>query len=135
MIAIAEDLGDIVHGMLLSPQTYHHKSVHGVSQLTSYEDIVKTFSDVTGKKARYVEWPLDKFETHGVHIMEEMKGLFEFLAFIGGRYFGTDVDAETPKKLKAEAAEAKAKAQADGVPREKESEMMTWEEWVRNHLM
>ena len=42
-IAIADDYGDIVHGVLLEPERWNGKLVQGVSDIASLEHVVRAF--------------------------------------------------------------------------------------------
>jgi hypothetical protein len=46
-IAISDDYGDIVHGVFLDPLKWNGKLVQGVSDIRSFESLVKGFE--TGK--------------------------------------------------------------------------------------
>lgn len=43
-IAIADDFGDLVHGILLEPERWSGRSIQGVSEIQSLPQLVQTFS-------------------------------------------------------------------------------------------
>lgn len=54
-IAVAEDYGDIVHGVFLNPEKWDSKRIQGVSEIIDWDGIVQAFEKaVLGKKARFV---------------------------------------------------------------------------------
>jgi hypothetical protein len=42
-IAIADDFGDIVHGIFLDPESWNQKLVQGVSDIKSFKDVISDF--------------------------------------------------------------------------------------------
>ena len=46
-VSIADDFGDIVHGIFLDPEKWDGKVVHAVSQVMSYSELVETFQEGT----------------------------------------------------------------------------------------
>ena len=44
-VSVADDYGDIVHGVFLNPEKWNGKKVHGISDITSHEDMVKEFEN------------------------------------------------------------------------------------------
>lgn len=129
-IAIAEDLGHIVHGVFLDPARYNGKLVQAVSDIKSFEEVVKVFEEVTGKKARvkYME-SVDEMETYGEKGLEDVREMFRFLQRMGGRYFdgGVESESETARELK----EAAVKAGGGG---EEEMGLTSTEEFFRKHF-
>lgn len=53
-ISIADDYGDIVHGIFLEPETWNGKLVQGVSDIESFDDVVASFEH--GKKVALVNF-------------------------------------------------------------------------------
>lgn len=109
-IAIAEDYGDIVHGIFLEPGKWNGKLVQGVSDIESFDDVMVAFERGTGKKARFEEvskW--QDLEIYGIRALEAIKLMFGFCQESGGRYFGDETEAITAAELKKNAAEASGK--------------------------
>lgn len=128
LTAVAEDYGDIVHGVLLDPAAYDGRLVQATSDVSSYEEIVSTFTKVTGKKARvkFMESAED-FPTHGVGMLEDVRNMFRFLQRAGERYFdGKETEMQTAKGLKAEALKA-----MDGG---KAGALISLEDYFRKHF-
>ncbi|KAL9611184.1 MAG: hypothetical protein Q9167_004169 [Letrouitia subvulpina] len=111
-ISIADDFGDLVHGILLDPDRWNNKIIHGVSEILSCDKMATAFQEVTGKKSRYVpvlpSW--EAFDTHGVPELEDIKNMFGFTQLTGGHYFGPcRTESATATILKKEAALARGK--------------------------
>ncbi|KAJ4294039.1 hypothetical protein N0V90_007728 [Kalmusia sp. IMI 367209] len=107
-IAIGDDYGDIVHGIFLEPEKWNGKLVQGVSDIKSFEAVVRVFESVTGKKARFEEildWR--DLEVYGIRSLETIKCMFGFCQQSEGRYFGKATEAQTAAELKRLAAEAR----------------------------
>ncbi|KAB8255097.1 putative hscarg dehydrogenase [Aspergillus pseudonomiae] len=112
-IAIADDFGDLVHGILLDPHKWKDQTVQAVSETRSLEEFVRIFSEATGKKARYVPLPSWKSLGEGVAELEDPRLLFAYGELTGGRYFGVEPSSTTTAlELKKLAATAQGK---DGV--------------------
>ncbi|KAJ8116488.1 hypothetical protein OPT61_g2093 [Boeremia exigua] len=127
-IAIADDYGDVVHGIFLDPERWNGKLVQGVSDIVSFEDAVQKFQKVTGKKARFEEisnWR--DFETYGIHALETVKLMFGFCQESGGRYYGVETENRTAAGLKKTAAEACGKSGH-------EAELLTLEAFFRREF-
>jgi hypothetical protein len=128
-VAIAEDYGDIVHGVFLDPLKWDGKSVEGVSEIIDWDLIVHAFEKaVPGRKARFVplaSW--EDFQTHEDRELEDLKQLFHYAHVTCGRssYEGS-AENETAKRLKRDAVTAKG----DGG----DYEMMTAEKYFRKHF-
>ncbi|PGH33931.1 hypothetical protein GX50_03252 [[Emmonsia] crescens] len=101
-IAIEEDFGDLVHGVLLDPETWGGKAIQGISQLATFPEITEAFTKVTGKKSRYAPIDLEKFPTMGgIRALESIRDMFAFTQWAGGRYFANmEFDVEQAKALK-----------------------------------
>ena len=128
-VAVAEDYGDIVHGVFLNPEKWDGKRIQGVSEIIDWDGIVQAFEKaVPGTKARFVplaSW--DDFETYGARELEDLKQLFHFAHVTGGRSFSDGAtENETAKTLKREAVMAKG----DG----ENHEMMTAERYFQRHF-
>ncbi|KAL3443410.1 NmrA-like family protein [Aspergillus insuetus] len=120
-IAVADDFGEMVHAMFLTPQVWKNRTVHCMSDSFTYEDMVKTFSDVTGKKARYVPMESYKdFPTHGDSVLIELQDVYRYMQSVDGWFFGKPDDRETCQRLKDEARRDK------GMPTE---ELMTMKQY------
>ena len=46
-ISVADDYGDMVHGIFLNPEKWNEKTIHGVSDVASFDKIVKAFEEGT----------------------------------------------------------------------------------------
>jgi len=104
-VSINDDYGDIVHGVFLSPTTYNNKQVQAVSDPMSFAAMCNAFEKATGKRTVYVEIETDAFQTYGEPALEQVKGMFKFTQWTGGKYFGhADTESETAAKLKKEVA-------------------------------
>ncbi|KAF4156638.1 hypothetical protein CNMCM6069_006536 [Aspergillus lentulus] len=110
-ISIADDFGDLVHGILLQPLRWNHRVVQAVGAITSSAEVVNTFASVTGKKARFI--PLvDPFEmkTLSTHWREQERDAFIFSQLRDGEFFGNGpTETETATALKKAAFEAKGR--------------------------
>ncbi|KAH8702908.1 hypothetical protein GQ44DRAFT_753360 [Phaeosphaeriaceae sp. PMI808] len=106
-IAIGNDFGDIVHGVLLEPENWNGTLVQGVSDVMSFDGLVAAFERATGQKARFEEVPRwQDFEVYGIRALETVKLMFGFCQESGGRYFGDETESETASMLKKKASEA-----------------------------
>ncbi|KAF2821447.1 NAD(P)-binding protein [Ophiobolus disseminans] len=106
-ISIGDDFGDIVHGVFLEPEKWDGRLVQAVSDIKSFDKVVASFEQATGKKARFeevVKW--QDLEVYGVRALETVKLMFGFCQQSGGRYFGDKTEAETAQELKKRAVEA-----------------------------
>lgn len=113
-IAMADDYGDIVHGIFLTPEKYNGSLIQGVSDIRSFDDATKAFETATGKKSRFDEIPKwQDLETYGIRAIETVKLMFGFCQESGGRYYGVETETSTAAQLKREAAEACGKTGED----------------------
>ncbi|KAF2027972.1 NAD(P)-binding protein [Setomelanomma holmii] len=107
LISIAEDYGDIVHGIFLEPEKWDGKLVQGVSDIKSFNEVIAAFERATGKTARFDEVPKwQNLEVYGIRALETVKLMFGFCQESGARYFGEVTEAETASQLKRSAREA-----------------------------
>ncbi|KAF2728698.1 NAD(P)-binding protein [Polyplosphaeria fusca] len=114
-IAMRDDFGDIVHGVLLEPEKWDGGFVQGVSHICSLESMVEDFEKATGKRARFEEIPNWRdLEVYGVRALETVKLMFGFCQESGGRYYGVETENQTAAELKKKGAEACGKS-GDGV--------------------
>lgn len=91
--------------MLLDPAKHNHKLVQVISEIRSFEEIVQTFEELTGKKARvrYLG-SAEEFPTYGQRVLEDVRDMFRFLQRADGKYFnGEETEMETARRLKADA--------------------------------
>ncbi|KAJ4986695.1 NmrA family protein [Stagonosporopsis vannaccii] len=127
-IAIADDYGDIVHGIFLDPERWNGNFVQAVSHIGSFEEAVQDFERATGKKARFEEvrnW--HDFDTFGIRALETVKLMFGFCQASGGRYYGEKTEKHTAAELKKKAAEACGKSGHD-------TELLTLETFFRREF-
>ncbi|EER40273.1 NmrA family transcriptional regulator [Histoplasma capsulatum H143] len=101
-ISIEEDFGDLVHGVLLDPETWGGKTIQGISHLATFPEITESFTKVTGKKSRYVPIETEQFPTMGgIRALESIRDMYVFTQWAGGRYFANmEFDVEQAKALK-----------------------------------
>ncbi|GKZ25466.1 hypothetical protein AbraIFM66951_003331 [Aspergillus brasiliensis] len=125
-IAVAEDFGDQIHGLFLDPAPYHGRTVQLFSDAVPLEVVTQTFSEVTGKKARYVPQasPSD-FPTHGLGVLEELRDVFSFTQYMNGNFFGHPNDLKDSRALKRAAQVAKG---------QKETDLFTVREYFKKHF-
>jgi hypothetical protein len=126
-IAVQDDFGDIVHGILLEPEKWNGKFVQAVSEITSADEMVKAFERATEKKARFEVVPWEDMETYGMKAIETVKCMFGFCQYSGGKYYGVPTENETSGELKKAAHEAQGKSGADG-------KLMTLERWFKREF-
>ncbi|KAF7510639.1 hypothetical protein GJ744_006251 [Endocarpon pusillum] len=128
LTAVAQDYGDIVHGVLLDPAKYNGKLVQANSDIKSSEEIAATFEKVTGKKARvkYLQ-SAEEMQTYGQTVLEDVREMFRFLQRAEGRYYnGEETEGETAKALKAAVAEATAGSEG--------AALMSLEDFFQKHF-
>ncbi len=128
LTAVAQDYGDIVHGVLLDPAKYNGKLVQANSDIKSFEEIAATFERVSGKKTRvkYLQ-SAEELQTYGQTVLEDVREMFRFLQRAQGRYYnGEETEGETAKTLKAAAAEAMGGSEG--------SSLMSLEDFFRKHF-
>ncbi|PYH85265.1 NAD(P)-binding protein [Aspergillus uvarum CBS 121591] len=103
-VSVADDFGEMVHGMFLDPLRWKNQTIQLLSDSFSYEDMVKVFTDVTGKPARYVPMASYKdFQTHGSTVLQELQDVYRWTQWSGGLFFGRSDDFKTCQFLKDEA--------------------------------
>ncbi|KAL3472033.1 nmrA-like family protein [Aspergillus californicus] len=103
-ISVADDFGEMVHALFLNPHKWHGCTVPLMSDAFSYEDMVAAFTEVTGKKARYI--PMDSykdFPTHGDSVLVELQDVYRYMQNANGWFFGKPDDTATCQRLKDEA--------------------------------
>ncbi|KAJ5612595.1 NmrA family protein [Penicillium lagena] len=127
-IAVKEDFGDIVHGVLLAPEKYHKKIVPALSDPSSFPEVARTFQSVTGKKTRYVIQPSWETFGGGIPELEDQRRLFHFGHLSNAKYFANEpTTAAVSAHLKAKAFEAMEKD-----PRE--AKLLSLKEWFQNTM-
>ncbi|PWY96729.1 NmrA-like family protein [Aspergillus sclerotioniger CBS 115572] len=126
-ISITDDFGDMIHGMFLDPLPYHRQTVQCFSDTITFQDMAQTFTDVTGKKARFVPQttPAD-FPTYGVPALEEIRDIFTFTQYTNGNFFGPPNDIKPSQALKKAALEAKGE--------KSDPELITVREYFEKHF-
>ncbi|KAJ4155639.1 hypothetical protein LMH87_000875 [Akanthomyces muscarius] len=126
-VGIERDYGDIVHAALLEPETHDKKQIEAISCVASLEDLVATFEKVTKKKARYVGFDWETFETHGNLEADTIKGIFGLTHVMDAEFAKTFYDSSTAKALKAKAAAARGLTGED-------AELQTIEGFITKHF-
>ncbi|KAL3430005.1 hypothetical protein BDV09DRAFT_189642 [Aspergillus tetrazonus] len=126
-VSIAEDYGDIVHGLFLDPVTWNGTVVHGCSDILSFDELVGLFQEVTGKPARYqpIEPSWEAFDTFGIPELEDTKLMFGMTQCSGGRYFGPE-----PSEKNTAGILKRAAAVALGLPEDKQG-LVSVKEWFK----
>ncbi|KAL2831871.1 nmrA-like family protein [Aspergillus pseudoustus] len=97
-------LEEMVHALFLNPLQWHGCTVPCMSDSFSYEDMVKVFTEVTRKKARYIPMNSYKdFPTHGDSVLVELQDVYLYMQNENGWFFGKPDDTATCQQLKDEA--------------------------------
>ncbi|KAJ6022757.1 hypothetical protein N7499_008074 [Penicillium canescens] len=148
-VSIADDFGEMVHGMFLNPEKWKNQTIQCLSEAFTYEDMVKTFTEgklcnipsicltfetlqnmliiyiVTGKKARYVPMAsyMD-FPTHDNTVLIELRDVFRYTQHNNGQFFGNADNVITCQHLKDEARRDK------GLPQEP---VISMRDYLINH--
>lgn len=126
-IAMEADYGDLVHAVLLEPESYNGQLIQAISQLGKPEKLVSTFQKraysfpdeaeaqlmnlycvVAGRKARCIileDWK--SLQTYDDPNISALKTMFGFCQYTGGQYFGVPYDVEVARRLKAKASLAR----------------------------
>ena len=102
-IAIGDDFGDLVHGILLSPaDKYGGKLVQAFSDARTPQELVASFERLVGKKARYEVMPdgPDGIETYGMSALITVKEMFAWVYAAGGNYYAEPNDINPAQELK-----------------------------------
>ncbi|KAF9891229.1 hypothetical protein FE257_004793 [Aspergillus nanangensis] len=106
-LAVADDYGDIVHGVFLEPERWDGKYVDAVSESQGFADLTATFQEVTGKKARFVPVLKGNLSAGNATKTKEVNGLFDLMHALDGCFFeGRATDHEASIVLKQRACEA-----------------------------
>ncbi|KAJ5675328.1 NmrA family protein [Penicillium macrosclerotiorum] len=128
-IAVKEDFGDIVHGILLEPKKYNKKPVQAFSDPRTFAEATIAFQSVFPKKrARYI--PQRSWEDFGAGIpgTEEIRSLFQFGQVCDAKYFGEEpMRVDVPAHLKAQASKAMGKGFQS-------QQLLQLEDWFSNNL-
>ncbi|KAK1856555.1 NmrA family protein [Colletotrichum chrysophilum] len=107
-LAVADDYGDFVHGVLLDPQRWNGCYIHGVSDSSSFAEMTAKFEEVTGKPARYKEVKTGGLSAADEFKTKEVNGLFDLMHAIKGNFFnGVPTEHEHARLLKKATAEAR----------------------------
>ncbi|KAJ5766292.1 uncharacterized protein N7511_003908 [Penicillium nucicola] len=124
-ICIDDDFGDLVHGIFLTPMRWNHRVVQAVGDIISFEGVVDTFIQVTGKKARFIGYEdPSQFPAFDKPELKESRDVFAFYQLRNGELFGTGItESQTAAELKQAAFKAKG-----GKGREN---LTTCAEWFR----
>lgn len=160
-IAVNEDFGDIVHGVLTEPEKYHKKGVEALSDACSFPDVASCFqsgvsyliptyllfdpcianlinsiSAVTGKKTQYICYP--SCETYGTEIEREHPAGLPSLEDTRSLFrFGQLSNAKYFGDLPTDTAvPARLKARAfEAMGKDpKEAKLFTMKQWFENNF-
>jgi len=96
-----DDTGKFVAGILANPEAFIGKKVLGYTATYTPEDIVKTFEEVSGKKASYMEVPDEGFQNalpYPPKLQREMMENFLLIRDYG--YYGQDSQEDLEASLK-----------------------------------
>ncbi|EPS25865.1 NmrA-like family domain-containing oxidoreductase himF [Penicillium oxalicum] len=110
-ISMEDDFGDLVHGIFLNPMRWNRRTVQAVGDIVPFDQIVEIFTQITGKKARFIgyEDPAD-FPAFGKPELQESKDVFSFYRLREGEIFGNGItESRTAADLKRAAFEAKGR--------------------------
>ncbi|KAJ5766287.1 NmrA-like family domain-containing oxidoreductase himF [Penicillium nucicola] len=85
-ISMKDDYGDLVHGIFLNPLRWNLRLVQAVADPMPFEDLVRIFSQVTEKKARFTAFqsPAEM----GGDLMEGPASMFVYTQLRDGEYYG-----------------------------------------------
>ncbi|PYH87686.1 NmrA-like family protein [Aspergillus ellipticus CBS 707.79] len=107
-ISVADDFGEMLHGMFLDPMRFKNQTIQCLGDAFTYEELVKEFTKVSGKPARYV--PMESYEvmpTYGSTVLVELQQIYHWTQWNGGLFFGRPDDFDTCHNLKTEARKDK----------------------------
>ncbi|KAL4966503.1 NmrA/HSCARG family protein [Aspergillus stella-maris] len=103
-VSVADDFGEMVHALFLNPSKWHGCTVPLMSDAFLYEDMVAAFTEVAGKKARYI--PMESYEdfpTHGNSVLVELQDVYRYMQNANGWFFGEPDNADICQRLKDQA--------------------------------
>lgn len=104
-LAVADDYGDMVHGVFLDPQRWNGQYLDGVSESAGFADLTSAFQKVTGKKARFIALERGKLDAGGSETKtKEVNGLFDLMQALGGNFFQGRPTEHEPARVLKEAA-------------------------------
>lgn len=145
-ISVADDLGDIVHGIFLNPRRWNGRLVQGTGAISSFADLVSKFVHgkrpvsikpicfpltqlaVTKRKCRYVPYPtVNDMPTHDISFIQQVRDLFAFTQLREGEYY-CNGPTETLSAASLKRASFLAKG---GQGRES---LLTIDEWLQRHF-
>ncbi|KAJ5493912.1 hypothetical protein N7463_009999 [Penicillium fimorum] len=103
------DLGDIVHGIFLSPSKYNQVLIQATSQQIAMSDVAASYTQATGIPARYEEMPSwSSIKLNGTRCRIETRQMFWYMNSCGGRWFAEhESDMSTAVALKKSAMSAR----------------------------
>ncbi|OJJ42396.1 hypothetical protein ASPZODRAFT_170187 [Penicilliopsis zonata CBS 506.65] len=106
-LAVADDYGDLVHGVLLDPARWNGQYIDGVSESMGFGDLTWTFQNVTGKKSRYLPVDNGVLTAGEATKTKEVNGLFDLMHALHGCFFnGRPTEHEKARLLKQAALAA-----------------------------
>ncbi|KAJ5766298.1 NmrA-like family domain-containing oxidoreductase himF [Penicillium nucicola] len=105
-ISIADDFGDIVHGIFLKPLRWNRRLVQCHADLLSAANMTTTYSAVTGKKTRFI--PCVDIADMKAGIFDGVQNMFIYTQMRDGDYYPNGIsEIETAAELKLAAFKAK----------------------------
>ncbi|OAL28906.1 hypothetical protein AYO22_02342 [Fonsecaea multimorphosa] len=106
-LAVADDYGDIVHGILLECERWNGEYIDAVSESTSFADMAAAHQKATGRLSRFIAIEKGALEAEDASKTEEVNGLYDLMHELKGNFFnGRPTEHENAKALKAKACEA-----------------------------
>ncbi|KAJ5749528.1 hypothetical protein N7533_006556 [Penicillium manginii] len=108
-VSCEDDLGDIVHGILLNPSKYDQVLVQATSQQITMSDVASSYTQATGIPAQYEELPSwSSIKLNGTRCRVETRQMFWYMKHCGGRWFAEhESDMSTAVALKESAMSAR----------------------------
>ncbi|KAJ5715321.1 uncharacterized protein N7483_012502 [Penicillium malachiteum] len=108
-ISCENDLGDVVHGIFLDPNTYNQVLVQATGQQLTMRELVASYTQATGIPARYEELPSwSSIKLNGTRCRVETRLMFWYMKDCGGRWFAEhESDMSTSVVLKKVAMAAR----------------------------
>lgn len=124
---MADDLGDIVHG-ILNPTRWNRQVGQARDKIPPFGAVVEKFVCVTDRRARYLPYPKpDDYPTHGLPFVEQDRDIFKFIQRRDGEHFATGItEVHSAAELKRAAFRAKPGGSETGC-----ESLRSIEEWLQ----
>ncbi|KAJ5630180.1 hypothetical protein N7528_003837 [Penicillium herquei] len=106
-LAVADDYGDMVHGVFLEPERWNCQYIDGVSESVGFAELTSKFQKVTGKKARFVPIGMGNLTAGNATKTKEVNRLFDLMHALHGSFFnGKPTEHGNSRILKQKACDA-----------------------------